>query len=101
MSADRGNLYVSWSLVMTKNLLKQKSVLCACRLVVLCNKCIAFLMSLLLLPLLLLQLPILIRRGTVSQHGYYENVPVLLRDTFYTYSIKCSLQSRHILECDP
>ena len=36
MSADRGNLYVVFS--DDKNLLKQKRVLCACRLVVLRNK---------------------------------------------------------------
>ena len=59
-------------------------------------------MSLLLLQLLLLLLSILIWKDTVSWHmekskrykfvysettGFYENVPVLLRGTFYTYSV--------------
>ena len=77
----------------------------------------AFLMSLLLLQLLLLQLSILIWRGTVSWHmekstykfvysettGYYENVPVLLRGTFYTYSVSanknetCVIEWRHVV----
>ena len=43
-----------------------------------------FLMSLLLLPLLLLQLPIFVYNETT---GYFENVPVLLRGTFYTNTV--------------
>ena len=62
---------------------------CTCRLVVLPSKLIAFLMSLLLMPLLLLQLPFLIWRVTTygkiqnvfvnsESTGYYENDPVLV-----------------------
>ena len=56
-------------------------------------------------------LSILIWRGTVSWHmekcvykfvysettGYYENVPVLLRGTFYTYSVSANKNHEHFV----
>ena len=72
-------------------------------------------MSLLLLQLLLLQLSILIWRGTVSWHngkthvhkfvysettGHYENVPVLLSGTFYAYSVSANKNETFIINED-